>query len=351
MERALFQKALEGFVIPPRSFLQLFISGAKGTWSLLFDENCRQEYIHMIDDGIINQEALGQASMGSMFIVSLYNDLNNPLFKQHNFDAKEFLGGVGPALQRYHNVSGSLANQLSAQFEEMEKKKKEEAAIESDNKETVKAEETKPLDEEAKLREEIMASFPGALVDESLENEKLLNEILDHDWMEDVKKDPESLQGQLHNMLTEEFFNIQQLHAKTSFLLQQATNKTSFKEDSCSVNGVALLSARSFVCVEPDHPENIDAWGDRPPGKYELVEYEMEDSEIKRRKGGVAAQLEVLYEVSQEYMYQNAAKGEETVTDKFLAVAVMEGWLQGGPEGSLRWRLALHRPAVEFPDY
>ena len=52
--------------------------------------------------GIINTNVLGQSDMGVLKVLTLFHDLNNPLF--HQVDVKQFLDGCGWALERFHCV-------------------------------------------------------------------------------------------------------------------------------------------------------------------------------------------------------------------------------------------------------
>ena len=51
---------------------------------------------------IINTNVLGQSDMGVLKVLTLFQDLNNPLF--HQVDVKQFLDGCGWALERFHCV-------------------------------------------------------------------------------------------------------------------------------------------------------------------------------------------------------------------------------------------------------
>jgi hypothetical protein len=201
--------------------------------------------------------------------------------------------------------------------------------------------------------------------------------ILDYEWTEEAKKDPESLAGQLSRMVTKELFQIHEISAKTAFLLQNPARNIVFREGSCRVNNVALLSARACLFVERDASEaETGNDGKAPNPRYEAIDYEPED-EDSRLKTAVAAQLEVLYDVTQEFTIEksqessqespassdqnekiegandsatDASSGEtESTETTIVSVATFEGWLQGGPDNELRWKLTLHRPAFEFP--
>lgn len=360
---SVFRKAIDGFIIPPQTFPQMFYSAARGAVSLLTDEKNRREFIEKLDKQIINEGVISQATAGPIMMLSLFNELQNPLFKKHEFDASEFLEGVAPALERFHNVSGALENQLRTLEEEARKKGVESPKVdESFNNEKMgpsSEEKNQSIDSRKNKEDENTIAFPSSqsqqdfLVSET--GDKNVAAVLEHSWTDDAKADPESMAGQLSRMVTTELFDIHQMSAKTAFLLQPPGREVIFKEGSCTVNNVALLSARSFRCVEKD-AQDLEQWGEETSSKYEMVDYEMDEQELKRRKGGVAAQVEVLYDVTQEFDETDERKETEGKEEKkedmettIVSVAVMEGWLHGGPEGELRWKLALHRPAFEFP--
>jgi len=342
----------------------MLFSAARGAASLLRDVQTRNDFLETLDKQIINEGVISQATWGPMMMLSLFHDLQNPLFKRNNFDAAEFLEGVGPALERFHNVSGALENQLRTLQEQAKKKKSseendstskaEKEEVSSDAKESEESPTTKSKEDE------FLSNFPGSLSQQdffmSETDGSSIASVLEHDWADDAKKDPESLAGQLSRMATTELFNMLQISAKTAFLLQPPGRNIVFKEGRCKVNNVALLSARSFLCVEKDN-QDLEQWGEQvTSSKYEMVDYGTDEAEVKRRKGGVAAQVEVLYDITQEFEEIHPLEESKDTNEKteemettIVSVAVMEGWLNGGPDGELRWRVALHRPAFEFP--
>jgi len=344
-----YRKAVDGFVIPPRSFFQMFLSAAQGTFAL-FDESNRSDFIANLDKGTINEGVISQATAGPMIMLSLFHDLQNPLFKQTKFDVGEFLEGVGPALENFHNISGALENQLQTIISEDDK-------IDEEGKNT--PEEDSKSEKEAVDETMSALGMPtlGALFPQGAGSG--VSKILKHDWMDDAKADPDSLAGQLSRMVSKELFQIHQVSSKTQFLLQNHARNVKFQEGSCLVNNVALLSARAFLCREKEAEVGVEAPG---PTQYETFELDAEDGGSEEKGVGVAAQMEVLYDVTQEFTVEKArtsieAEGDETAEDvgtetlqtTIVSVATLEGWLQRGPEGELRWRLALYRPAFEFP--
>ena len=353
-----YRKAVDGFIIPPRTFFQMFAGAARGAYSL-FNDSKRREFIEILDAGTINESVISQATAGPMMMLSLFHDLQNPLFKRYNFNPTEFLEGVGPALENFHNISGSLENELykiqdKALEEDGEEKKKEanklDGSVGSDSNSLSNEEMEKALSAFRVVQGNVLFSPEG--------KDTEVSAVMSHEWMDEVKKDPESLAGQLSRMLTKELFQIHQMSAKTAFLLQNNTRKIRFVEGSCTVNNVALLSARTFLCAERDDAEVPE--GNSGP-RYDPIDDDRDVEDIEAGTAGVAAQMEVLYDVTQEFKAKKveqeegqgdeklATSEEETMSSTVVSVATIEGWLNGGPDGELRWRLALYRPAFEFP--
>jgi hypothetical protein len=359
---SVYRKALNGFIVPPRAFGDVLSSAIMGGFSL-FNEQTRATFIDNLDKGIINEGIIAQATMSPLMMLSLFHDMENPLFRRYNFDAKEFLSGVAPALENFHNVSGVLENEFhliraeadttTLSTEEKKDSGNGEAEEKRENRSTM-------TDEE---KEAVLAGFrlyQGTEMFSSGLEEKHVSAILNKEWMEDVKNNPESLAGQLSRMVTSELFQIHQMSAKTAFFLQNQTRNIKFEEGSCTVNNVALLSARAFLCV----PSEVGDGDDDSKPMFEPVDYMMDEKEMKEKKAVVAAQMEVLYDVTQSFVVEESEsesekkneEGEELkvadsepMSTTIVSVATLQGWLTGGPDGKLRWQLALHRPPFEFP--
>ena len=65
-----FQKALDGFIIPPRTFMQMLVSAGRGAMGLM-EENTRNEFMETLDKGTINEGVISQATAGPLMILSL----------------------------------------------------------------------------------------------------------------------------------------------------------------------------------------------------------------------------------------------------------------------------------------
>jgi len=299
-----YRKAVGGFIIPPRSFFQMFVSASKGAYSLT-DEKEREKFIKKLEKGTINESVIAQASSGPMMMLSLYNDLKNPLFKKCDFDPSQFLEGVGPALENYHNLSGALENELHR----MLSKVKEDGSDESNEKSDEESDEVKVEIKGLSKEERDAITSTISMIQKNLSpGQKLASAVLEHDWMDDTKKDPDSMAGQLSQMLTEELFGHFQLSAKSAFLLRNQSKQLMFDEGSCTVNNVALLSARAFRCIEEPGDESSE--DENPDGpRYEIVD---DDAEVDQKESGVAAQIEVLYDVTSHFSID---KDKETSDD------------------------------------
>ena len=370
---SVYKRALDGFLIPPRTFPEMLSSAAMGFFSL-FNEESRASFLNNLEKGVLNEAIIAQASMSPLVMLSLFHELENPIFKQNKFEASEFLEGVAPALENFHNISGALDNQLRTKFSTEEESFAPESSSsnESEKDENEQRESGDEIDED---REAILTALrlhqPGVEYPFG-RNEKYLSEVLSNDWTTDAEKDPESLAAQLSRMVTTELFQLHQVGAKTAFLLQAPHGQNmTFQEGSCAVSNVALLSARACFCVPQEPAEGVENDSESSPTRYEAVDYSMDEKEMKEKNAAVAAQVDLLYEVTQNISLtkiEEATKPEgesaeeskveakssntpdETLMEHTIVnVATVQGWLKDGPNGELRWQLALLRPPVEFP--
>lgn len=290
-------------LLPPPTFTEIISSAAAGAWQHLVDQPSRDAYEKAIEEGVIKDTVLHNATNGSVLTYSLFHNLQNPLFSEYKFNSKEFVDAVAPALENFHDVLGKLRNQLPATLKEMDEDKKEPAS-----------------------QEEIMAQLSSNSLAEAL--------LGKNHWRDQAKADPDSLAGVLSRMTTEVCLDALYYTSKLDILTATQGN---FLYKSCTVNEVALLSARAAVLRDDENP---------------LDHEEFRATEELYRKQPVGAQLDVLFEVTHEFepdVDAQAAGEKETLTVTNLAVAVFEGWLYGGPERDLRWRVALIREAFEFP--
>jgi len=335
-------KKTSQLLLPPPTFWETGGAALKGAWSHVVDQSARDAYEELVEKGVIKDTVLQNATAGSTLTFALFNNLKNPLFKKYSFDPVEFVTVVGPALENFHDVLSRLRNSLQ---EDLEKEK---------------------LQEQTK-----------GTPDDSLSNNVTYKDVVlalggENNWREQAKKDENGLAGQLTKMTTDAcldaFFYTSKLDILSRATVDTPIGIADYIPGSCNVNEVALLSAR---VMELDTSEE-------PFPEHE----EFRVSEQNQKDMDVAAQINVLYEVSQSYKTKDipvdtavanavdsknvesvnqlevqkvsaaSAADEGTISYTNLAVAVFEGWLhRRGDRESLRWKIAMLREAFEFPHH
>lgn len=339
--------AVKGFNIPPRSTWDILKSAGNACLSLLSQEK-RDDFVDTLNKGIINPQVLAQADMGAAMILSLYNDLHSPLFSKYRFKIEDFIEGAKPALERFHDVQACVQNEL------YERKDLEGNKVNEEKDEDVlKVENGNDGKDRVKNELEKLGS-------EIIRLEKDLQQKLELNWRKQAKEDQDSLAGQLMAMVTPEYFDVIENFSRTNFLLDRELSsaasvlgrKYRYIEGSGEISNMALMSARAKV-VE----RNMEIADQNEPDNKVSKDQELSVDPP------VVAQVEVLYDINQTFAVNSSGKndsdaskgnegaGEETVTRTTILVGVFEGWLNGDPEGhtDLRWKLALNRPAWEFP--
>ena len=300
--------------LPPATFLDVTGSALSGAWAVLSDQTSRDLYEQAISDHVIKDEVLSRAQNGSVLIYSLFHNLHqDTLFADYKFQATDFVRVVGPALANFHETLGKLQNGLVPTND-----------ADSTHEKTKITEKLKQSDEE------ILATLQGTNITEAF--------LGTNEWRKQADNDPDSSAAYLAHMTTPSCFDMCFYTSKLAASF--STSAASFVE--CSVNEVALLRARAKVI-----PRDID-----PTSTDEYEEFRATDELGKTLN--VAAQIDVLYEITSTHVASPLAAGDkisETITTTNLAVAVFEGWLSGGPEKDLRWKIAFLREALEFPDH
>jgi hypothetical protein len=370
------RKLMAGFIIPPRTYSHLLFSAAKGAFSLISEPN-RVKFIEMLENGTIKESVLAQATFGPARMLSLFYELKNPLFKQTTFSTSEFLEGVGPALKNFHSVGGAVENELQDVMNEAANSDEDDNNMETRGGEELGKDDSSIGDPgiPGKENEALLTTMQLFEVKNSV---KMSMSIMERSWTEIAAQDPDSLPGQLQRMVTNEVFHSHEASAKASFLFHDISQKVTFHEGSCKVTNVALLGARALAFKEvATSAESDDVGGDirtGPGPHYEAIDYDVgegkSDSQIS-----IAAQLEVLYDVTLGYTVEDSVitakkffvnkddgqQDKDTLSSSddnakpdlrhttLVSVATLEGWLKGGPDNHLRWKLALNRPAYEFP--
>lgn len=383
-------------ILPRDTFWDVTVSGLQGLWATFTDQSAHERYEQLIRDGVIQDSVLAKARNGSLRTLALFWNLQNPLFQQNNFDPKEFVQGVGPALEVFQDTLGQLVQQMNSEM----LKEKKDSNSNTDDDETSKRLTTFGL----------LSGITGR----QSENE----------WRKQAEQDPNSLAARLQKIVSENGLDDHYFGAKLFQILVSsgvgAGGTYEYVAGSSAVQSVALINARAMETID-QQAEVIDS--EHP---------EFAASEGPQQDPWVAARLEVLYEIVQTYRpsdrnassaatilssteqykkIQNDAslssettpqvketqkdesvrdhannnanideknetsgaksfsqeksvtsvssakdgstqndvkKEQDLVSETSLAVAVIEGWLRGGPNKQLRWKISMIREAYEF---
>ena len=317
-------------------FLSLTSSGANNN----NDTSYPTEDNYNDDDGyhgpIINTSVLGQSDMGFLKSLTLFQDLNNPLYEQYpQFNPREFLCGVGFGLEQFHKVKDELLPRMVKHGEDAQSTVDDDDAKEA----TVEADFSK-------------------------------YKILDI-----AEKDPDSLENRLVSMSTPEVLQAIQMDGIIRLLFDNMNKRESvnmpmgrndeevnrlkeyyaknFITDDTKVNNIALLNAR----IEEIYPPPTVAAEQKSQKKdSEDLDAPLEDDSLTPPEHNnddsiapqVVTQLDVLYELQ-----QSSINGEgKTHTQSSMMVGKFETCLSGDPNSNdtkyLQWRIASYRSAVEF---
>jgi hypothetical protein len=328
-------------LLPIQTFWPSVYAAYQGAWTLMTEDSAKLEYDKAIKNQIIKENVLQNSTIGSVITFSLFHNLQNPLFKKHEWDAQEFVASVGPALENFHDTLGLLRNQLPDHIlrETREREEKDKATeAEAEAKGSTSSSEEDVLSELSNLTEALLGT---------------------NHWRQQAEEDPESPAGQLARMTSEVCLDAFYYTSKLD-TIGQSFQTVKYVPGSCDIHQVALLNARALEIYPEDEGEVAEFADGKVP----------EDPPI-------AAQMDVLYEVTHTYKQKiggpatlEAASDEEatgtmtpaekkddeeekteTVSYTNLVVAVLEGWLHKGPEKELRWKVALLRDALEFPHH
>jgi hypothetical protein len=325
-------------LLPPQTFWPSLYTAYQGAWTLMTEDSAQVEFNKAIKNDVIKAKVLKNATFGSSITFSLFHNLQDPLFQKHKWDAQEFIAAVGPALENFHDNIGLLRNELPDHMlrETREWEEKEKAAS-SEASSSEEGEEKDVVSELSDITEALLGN---------------------NHWRQQAEKDPDSPAGQLARMTTEVGLDAFYYTSKLDTNIQ-ASKKVKYVPGSCDIHQVALLNARA-----------LEIWPEYTGEFTEFAASEMPDDPP------IAAQMDVLYEVTQTYKRAIASSTTleatsdeddtvtttpkddatevekmETVSYTILIVAVLEGWLHKGPEKALRWKVALLRDASEFPDH
>ena len=346
-------------LLPPPNFWESAGAALQGAWSHIVDQSARDSYERLVEKNVIKDTVLQNATTGATLTFALFHNLKNPLFDKYKFDAAEFMQAVSPALENFHDTLGCLKNDLPTNLEQ-DKLKLEESLEKSD-------------EELLGMKEDLTTSLLG-----------------ENRWQQQANEDENSPAGILSKMTTDICFDAFYYTCKLDILGRDALEKTTdlghsnipniYIPGSCRVNEVALLGARA---LEMNLSEDKEVDEEHP-------EFRASEDVSFQQNLDVAAQLDVLYEVSHTYRLNADLKSEsqpedlseendrddssspliddgshenvkdtdgnpsvETMVYTNLAVAVFEGWLHRTSSGksSLRWKIAMIRDAYEFPHH
>jgi hypothetical protein len=358
-------------LIPQRTIWETFSKAWSGAFNLLFDQKSRDRYLDCIQKGVIRDDVFWRngtnSAMGPILVLALYQELHNPLLKSSGFDAHEFLEGVKPAIEAFHNTEKCLDNKVFEVLNKFlsddsgDKSQKPDIQVkEPPTSEDERADETNTAQEEPVLgneeRELLLertiqeAHFQAFLRDggEKLKDfqfpTKQVENFLNWDWKDE-------LVSRLELMVSHDYLRSMQADkVSNSLMLKMRGIDFKYQEGSSLVENVALLSARAMV-MEPEGDENEDEDDVESVKEDELnVGDQRESSDVD-----IAAQIEVLYDLQHrvestaEISPTEIKKGE--FTERIIRVGILEAYLKGGPEKvELRWKLSGIREAWELPE-
>jgi hypothetical protein len=226
-------------LLPPPTFLQNASAALHGAWSHVVDQSARDAYEEAVDNQVIKDDVLESATGGAAITFTLFHNLQNPLLKEHKFDAKEFVIAVGPALENFHDTLSCLRNQLPDSRDKIDEQL-EETLKQSD--------------------EELLAS---------LSQDNIVTSLLGvNHWSQQAEEDSDSLAGRLSKMTTDAcldaFYYTSKLDVQNRATLDGASSgPNKYVPGSCKVNEVALLNARAMV-LDDAREEGKEDFGEHP---------------------------------------------------------------------------------------
>jgi hypothetical protein len=336
-------------LLPAPTFWDNIFNAVQGLWCVATSPKQREGFETAIQDKVIKDDVLKNAYSGATMTFALYWNLQSPLWKTKSttFDAREFIGAVGPALSNLHDFLHSLENQIRQDYQEFqaEQKKSPDTAAEKD-----KAGEDNDVAKEETEEANIFSLLP---LPPHLDQSFLKFLSKPYPWREQAEADPDSLAAGLSRMTSPAYLDGFVASAKLGVALSDMAH---YEEGSARVDNVAILNARAMEIPLPGQVVDDTSEGWRE---------EFRATAEANLKTGVAAQIDVLYEVTNRFRETvtttqedgggDVGTQEEYVEYTSLGVAVFEGWLDmGGGNDSdgaheLRWKVPLMREPSEFP--
>ena len=376
-------------LLPAATIWDNMWSALQGVWQVATNPVQRLEFEQAIASQVIKDTVLQNAYNGSTMTFCLFHNLQNPLWKRGNgsaFDAHEFATAVGPALTNLHDFLHSFKNQIRQEYLEFRQQHQNETAATEKQDDNAAANSLQAAAADQQQQQQQGANDPVApiggndpvapiaglpptvdlvLLEQLLpaDSRQSLIQFLKqpHPWRQQAADNADSLAGRLSRMTTPHYLEGFCVSSKLGLAL---TDHAVYQEGSAQVRQVAILSARAMEIPLPGQISQDDENDHR----YE----EFKASEQADLKMGVAAQIDVLYEVTNRFLETVPDESSTTVnTDgeevthttmktehveyTSLGVAVFEGWLDKGESSSdgdnegLRWRVPLMREPIEFP--
>lgn len=227
----------QGFLLPPRTSIDILASAGNAVLNLFMSEDQRKRFASLVNSGVIAPEVLGQANLAYFRILALHDELDSPTLKEHGFDVAEFLDGVKPALEQLHEVQANLQKELN------------EIATASDS------------DHDDDNDDGILDGADNNMVQSVLfpdtENHKAVKRLLKktHGWKEQAEKDPDSYEARLVAMLSPEHLERFELASKLSFVFAPQFQDLDVKVHN--VSPIYLETTCVPMRVADHHPANV----------------------------------------------------------------------------------------------
>ena len=374
-------------IIPLRTTWDILRSASQAGVSLISSKQEREKFVECCNKGIIEPPILGMSSHGMAMTLALYNDLYSPLFSQYKdlFVVDDFLSGVAPALERFHDTQYIVQNDLH-------RYKKHQS---SSNSSSSLLKPVEPyLDDNVAILPESSDNSADILLNDLLQSlnniddtvlksigfsrKTQVKDVLKHSWDRAAARDSNGNAAQLKSMVTNDYFLDLQMEMKSNFILN---NKLNYEDGSTKVQNVsrnvkvnyafyvrfrffqyhhkflgkqkislttlyfsnfllqvALLSVRAEELILKEDDEN----------DHDTVK---QDNTTRVASPPVVTQVEVLYDIEQHFRVDDENKEmDDPIIRKGVLVGVFEGVQQcGNAKNSLRWHLCDNRAAWEFP--
>ena len=334
------------YLVPPRTGWQMLKSAFDGIASLASDQEQRDSYLKYVKEDIIRERTFDGSNTALRLIanLALFHELENPILKRYGFKAEEFLEGVKPALEQFHDIEHTIDNKLIEISNKIavEDKAPEESVLTTNKMDDLahglNDEERQVLthfvEQEASYLSMLTSKVTpqdgipqegGLSMDETPSQ---LRQVLHWDWQD-------GLVDQLRQMLSPDFFKWLQKAKTIDYMYRKLKGvEVTYEQESCVVENVSLVSARVMVTEPESQAIEVD---------YDNIandELNVKDAHDDPRLS-VAARIEVLYDM-QRTLSVAITSGDDVLTDITeisARVAILEGYLKGG-DGVFRWRLS-----------